>query len=273
MRTSSRITRHGAALAAALVIVLAAPAAAPAAGNLNAFITSMTPAQNARINVGAKPSFQVQSSCKGMGLQAYISKSSTVDGEGAFLGGDLQDQFPMPEVTFGSGIYDGTPQGTWLQQPGEYYWQVRTVAQCEGEVTTAWASQPVFIQVIGISGSDTTVDVTEQDNGELLTISQARAAISPAVRKAKKSTPRGLKRTCTRRGSGSILAIVCTASWNDRKKYSYNGTWRMALNDDGTIEARFDGRRALLTCVKRKRAQKRSVRGCFKKHRFAATVT
>ena len=30
----------------------------------------------------------------------------------------------------------------------------------------------------------------------------------------------------------------------------------MALNDDGTVEATFNGRRALLTCVKSKRAQR-----------------
>jgi hypothetical protein len=37
------------------------------------------------------------------------------------------------------------------------------------------------------------------------------------------------------------LAVVCTASWNDRKRYGYNGSWRMALNDDGTVEAIFAG--------------------------------
>ena len=47
----------------------------------------------------------------------------------------------------------------------------------------------------------------------------------------------------------------------------------MALNDDGTVEATFDGRRALLSCVKRKRAKKQSVKGCFKKHKFAVTVS
>ena len=115
--------------------------------------------------------------------------------------------------------------------------------------------------------------MTEQDNGELLTIIQARETIAPAVLKAKKKAARGLKRTCTRRGSGSILAVVCTASWNDRSKYSYNGSWRMALNDDGTVEATFNGRRALLSCIKRKRTQRSSVKSCFKKHKFAVTVS
>ncbi len=255
-----------------VAVLLAAPALATS-GNLNTFITSMTPAQNAKLNLGGSPSFQVISSCKGMGLQAYVSRSSTVDGDGQFLGGDVQDQFPMPETTFGSGIYNGTPQGTWLQQAGQYFWQVRAVAQCEGDTTIPWASQPVYVQVIGQSSSgDGTVDVTEQENGDLLTIAQARAAISPAVKKAKKRAARGLKRTCTRRGSGSILAVVCTSSWTDNKTYRYNGSWRMALNDDGTIEGTFNGRRALISCVKKRVAQRKSSKGCYKKHKFTATV-
>lgn len=263
-------------MVAALALLLAAllPASVHAAGNLNAYITAQSPAQNARIALASKPTFQVTATCKGMALVGYISKQPTLDGDGAFLGGDLQDSFPMPEVTFGAGIYSGEPQGTWLQQPGEYYWQVRSAnAQCDESGSIAWASQPIFIQVIGTSTSGgTTTDVTEQENGELLTISQARAAIPGTVQKAKKRTARGLKRTCTRRGSGSILAVICSASWNDRRQYSYNGLFRMALNDDGTIEARFDGRRALLSCMKSRRAQKRSVKSCFKRHKFTATV-
>ncbi len=274
VRVSSRNSRHGKALAVLAALSLAAPATASAAGDLSSYVTSVSPAQNARIALGSKPAFQVISSCKGMGLTGYISRSSTVDGDNRFLDSDRQDEFPMPEVTFGSGIYEGTPQGTWLQQPGAYYWQVRTSnAQCSADPAGAWALPPVGIQVLGSTADGGTTDVTDQDNGELLTIEQARTSISPAVLKAKKKSPRGLKRTCTRRGSGSILAVVCTSSWNDRTKYSYNGTWRMALNDDGTVEATFNGRRALLSCIKKKRRAKQSVKSCFKKHRFSATVS
>ena len=269
VKGSSRI-RHGLALAMLAALVL--PASAPAAsGNLDAFISKATPAQNASIGFADTPTFQIISSCKGMGLQAYVSRSSTVDGDGAFLGGDVQDTFPMPETSFGSGIYEGKPLGTWLQQAGPYFWQLRTIAQCTSDGTVPWASLPVAIQVLAQSSGGTT-DVVQQDNGELLTIDQARVAISPAVLKAKRTLPRGLKRTCTRRSSGSILAVVCSASWNDRKKYTYNGLFRMALNDDGTIEATFNGRRALLSCVKKNRAKRQSVKRCFKKHAFTATV-
>ena len=161
-------------------LLLAVPASATS-GNLNTYITGLTPAQNAVINIGGSPTFQVVVTCKGMGLQAYISRSETVDGDGAFLAGDVQDQFPMPETSFSSGTYEGTPQGTWLQQAGQYYWQVRTVAQCEGDASIPWASQPVFIQVIGQTTTSGTTDVTQQENGDLLTIAQARAAIAPAV--------------------------------------------------------------------------------------------
>ncbi len=251
---------------------MAVPAFATS-GNLNTFITGADARRRTRSSTSAaSPTFQVVSTCKGMGLQAYISRSDTVDGDGAFLAGDVQDQFPMPETSFGSGIYEGTPQGTWLQQAGQYYWQVRAVAQCEGDTTIPWASQPVFIQVVGQTTSSGTTDVTQQENGELLTIAQARAAIAPAVLKAKRKSARGLKRTCTRRSSGSILAVVCSASWTDNKKYRYNGLWRMALNDDGTISATFNGRRALLSCVKKRQAKRQSVKGCYKKHTFTATV-
>ena len=254
-------------------LLIAVPAFATS-GNLNTYITGLTPAQNAVINIGGSPTFQVVSTCKGMGLQAYISRSDTVDGDGAFLAGDVQDQFPMPETSFSSGTYEGTPQGTWLQQAGQYYWQVRAVAQCsETDGTIPWASQPVFIQVVGQTTTSGTTDVTQQENGDLLTIAQARAAIAPAVLKAKRKSARGLKRTCTRRSSGSILAVVCSASWTDNKKYRYNGLWRMALNDDGTISATFNGRRALTSCVKKRQAKRTSVKGCYKKHTFTADVS
>jgi len=273
VRVLTRIVRQGSASAVVVALLAAAPALATS-GNLNTFITGLTPAQNAQINLGASPTFQVISSCKGMGLQAYISRTTSVDGDGAFLGGEVQDQFPMPETSFSSGTYEGQPQGTWLQQAGQYYWQVRAVAQCsETDGTIPWASQPVFIQVIGQTSAGGTTDVTQQENGELLTIAQARAAISPAVLKAKRKSARGLKRTCTRRSSGSILAVVCSASWTDNKTYRYNGLWRMALNDDGTIAATFNGRRAPLSCVKKRQAKGKSVKGCYKKHTFTATVT
>lgn len=254
-------------------LLLAAPTSVQAA-NLNDFITSLSPTQNAAFTVGsAVPPFQIISTCKGMGLQGYISKSSTVDGDGSFLAGDVQDQFPMPEsAAFGSGIYEGTPQGTWLQQPGQYFWQARAQAPCSGEPPLAFASQPVFIQVLAGTSSSGTTDVTQQENGDLLTIAQARAAIGPAVLKAKRKSARGLKRTCTRRSSGSILAVVCSASWTDNKKYRYNGLWRMALNDDGSISATFNGRRALTSCIKKRQAKRTSVKGCYKKHSFTATV-
>jgi hypothetical protein len=254
-------------------LLMAVPAAVYAA-NLNEFISALSPTQNAGITVGAAvPAFQITSTCKGMGLQGYISKSPSVDGDGSFLAGDVQDQFPMPEsAAFGSGIYEGTPQGTWLQQPGQYYWQARAQAPCSGEPPLAFASQPVYIQVLPGTTSSGTTDITQQENGDLLTIAQARAAIAPAVLKAKRKSARGLKRTCTRRSSGSILAVVCSASWTDNKKYRYNGLWRMALNDDGSISATFSGRRALSSCVKKRQAKRTSVKGCYKKHTFTANV-
>ena len=73
----------------------------------------------------------------------------------------------MPETSFASGMYEGVPQGTWLQQAGAYYWQVRATVQCsETDGTIPWASLPVFIQVVGQSTTTGTTDVTEQENGD-----------------------------------------------------------------------------------------------------------
>ncbi len=46
---------------------------------------------------------------------------------------------------------------------------------------------------------------------------------------------------------------------------------RQVLNDDGTISARFDGRRAKLSCLK-KTARKIDEKRCYKKYRFSAEI-
>lgn len=154
VRRSPFCFRGSLVLAAVAVFALPVPGA-QAAGNLNSFITSMTPAQNAALQIGGPaPAFQVVSTCKGMGLQAYVSSSPVVDGDGAFPAGNVVNQFPMPETAFGSGTYEGHPQGPWLALAGQYYWQVRAVAQCAGDVTLPWASTPVLARVVTPSPGD-----------------------------------------------------------------------------------------------------------------------
>ncbi len=75
---------------------------------------------------------------------------------------------------------------------------------------------------------------------------------------------------CTRRGGGSILTVFCTASWTDGKRHRYDGSFRMALNEDGTIAARFDGRRATLGCLGRRRGKQ--AKRCHRGYRFSVSV-
>ena len=101
------------------------------------------------------------------------------------------------------------------------------------------------------------------EDSALLTIAQAKAEVPNVILKRTKKVARGLKRKCSRRGAGSLLIVACTVSWNDNKKYAYNGSMRLALNDDGTLAVRFDGRRALRSCLKKGGGKR-----CYKKWIF-----
>ncbi len=150
---------------------------------------------------------------------------------------------------------------------------MRAVAQCEGDSSIPWASLPVFIQVIGQTTTSGTTDVDPA--GERRAAHDRAGARRHRAGRAEgqeRKSARGLKRTCTRRSSGSILAVVCSASWTDKKKYRYNGLWRMALNDDGTISATFNGRRALTSCVKKGQAKKQVREGVLQEAQ-ASTMT
>ncbi len=186
------------------------------------------------------------------------------------------DGFSLTETT--PGVYEGTTSATWLQTPGSYFWQaIAPNAKCdgtsEGGPAALYATPVVGIAVIAStsnSGTDTTpVDV--QDDSEILTLAQAKSSIPSVIRKGTRRTGRKVSGRCTRRGSGSILVVFCTTHWTDGKKWTYNGTIRQALNDDGTISGRFDGRRATLACIKHT-ARKVDEKRCFKKYRFTAEV-
>jgi hypothetical protein len=94
VRRSARNSRQGTALAIMAALLLVVPATASAA-DLSSYITSVSPAQNAKLAFASKPDFQVISTCKGMVLFGYISRTATVGIDGEFLGGDVQDTFPL----------------------------------------------------------------------------------------------------------------------------------------------------------------------------------
>ena len=102
------------------------------------------------------------------------------------------------------------------------------------------------------------------EDSEILSVAQAKAEVPNVILKRTKKVARGLKRKCARRGEGSVLIVYCTISWNDNKKYNYNGSMRLARNDDGTLSVRFDGRRAQRTCLKKGGGKR-----CYKKWKFS----
>ncbi len=264
---------------AVLLALLAAlvPAAALAAGQFPD-PPQMTPAQSTNIpSTTTSLTFTVNlgSRCVGQPLQVVVANQSTTGSDGVLVASARVDSFPVADT--GAGVYQGATSGTWLQTPGTYFWQgVANAAKCDGTTEggdpNAYAT-PVVAIVVGSptssSGDTTPVDV--QDSSEILTIAQAKGSLPDVLRKGTRRTPRRVSGRCSRHGSGSLLVVFCTTRWTDGKTWTYNGSVRQALNDDGTISARFDGRRARLSCIKHT-ARKIDEKRCYKKFHFTAEV-
>lgn len=261
------MSRRFACLAATVATFLVLTASALGAGQMT--VTDMRPAQSTNLTPGQAVAFRVVApSCVNQPMYAVVSNSSSLDPDGTLAKIGQQDSIAMEAQP--DGTYTATNMGAWTNTPGTYYWQAQTTGICEDQLEKqTWVTPVVGIVVLTPTTASGTTEVAEvQDNGEILTVAQARAAVRDGVLKLTRKLPRGLKRTCTRRGSGSILAVLCSSSWNDKKKYAYNGMWRMALNDDGTIAARFDGRRATLKCLRKAPQRSR----CFKKWRRTVVI-
>ncbi|HEY5142079.1 MAG TPA: hypothetical protein VII98_01135 [Solirubrobacteraceae bacterium] len=263
---------------AAVLATLVVPASASAAASF-AGTPGMSPAQSTNISpTTTSLGFRVSIPCLGQLMQVVVANQSTTGADGLLIPGAQVDAFTLTETT--PGVYEGTTSATWLQTPGSYFWQgVAPNAKCDG--TSGGDGGPALVyatQVVGVvvgapttgSGTDSTpVDV--QDNSEILTLAQAKSSLTSVIRKGTRRTGRRVFGRCTRRGSGSILVVFCTTRWTDGKQWTYNGTIRQALNDDGTISGRFDGRRASLACIMQT-ARKIDERRCFKKFHFTAEV-
>lgn len=262
------MSRPLACLVVAVCALLLTSATAFGAGQMT--VTDMQPAQSTNLQPGKAVSFRITApSCVNQPMYVEVSNSSSLDPDGTLGNVGQQDYVSMEAQP--DGTYTASTSGSWTNTPGTYYWQAQTTGICEDQLDKqTWVTPVVGIVVLTPTTASGTTEVAEaQDNGEILTVAQARAAVRDGVLKLTRKLPRGLKRTCTRRGSGSILAVLCTASWNDKKKYAYNGLWRMALNDDGTIAARFDGRRATLKCLRTASQRSR----CFKKWRRTIVIS
>jgi hypothetical protein len=257
------IARRAVTAAALLALV---PVTALAAGTLPYDPSQTTPAQSQNFvaGPGPLPFHFVSHDCPGASLFIDVADSTQLAPDGRPLESSRKEHFALTETS--PGVYDGQASGTWLSTPGTYYWTASGVAKCVGDPYEVDQVTPERSIVINVAppppGSDQPPDVPE--DSALLTISQAKAEIPGLILKRTKKIARGLKRKCSRRGEGSLLVVACTVSWSDNKKYSYNGSMRLALNDDGTLTVRFDGRRATRACLKGKGGKK-----CYKKWTFS----
>ena len=181
VRVLSRIVRHGSASAVLVALLLGRAGASRTSGNLNTYITGLPGAERGHQRRRDRPAFQVVSTCKGMGLQAYISRTdirSTVTARSSAATSRTSSR--CRRRSFGSGIYEGTPQGTWLQQAGPVL--LAGARRSPSARATRRSRGPRSRSSSRSSADDDssgTTDVTQQENGELLTIAQARAAIAP----------------------------------------------------------------------------------------------
>jgi hypothetical protein len=258
------VARKAGLLAAALVV--AVPAAAFAAGALPYDAAQTNPQQSQNYVAGPGPaSFTVVSpDCPGASLFVDVANQNVFGPDDRLIESARKEHFPLAESLSSPGTYIGQATAQWLSTPGTYYWHASGAAKCDAAFEIDRVS-PVRSIVINAAPTppDAGAPPEVDEDSALLTINQAKGEIPGLILKRTKKVARGLKRKCSRRGEGSLLVVACTVSWHDNKKYNYNGSMRLALNDDGTLSVRFDGRRATKSCVKRKGGKK-----CFKKWVF-----
>ena len=257
------IARKAGLLATTLLVLI--PVAALAAGSFPYDAAQTNPQQSQNYVAGPGPlAFTVVSpDCPGASIFVDVANQNVFGPDDRLVESARKEHISLTESS--PGVYAGQGTGQWLATPGTYYWHASGVAQCAGDAFGVDRVSPVRSIVITAAppppGSDAPPEVPE--DSALLSIAQAKAEIPGLILKRTKKIARGLKRKCNRSGEGSLQVVSCTVSWHDNKKYNYNGSMRLALNDDGTLSMRFDGRRATKACIKGKGGKK-----CFKKWIF-----
>ena len=253
------------ALSLALLAAAAVPTGALAAGTLAIDPAATEPAQSLNVQGGPGPlKFKVVApTCTGASeIYVEVGTQDVYDPDGSLSDSLQKDRFGLDETS--PGVYEGQTTSQWLQTPATYFWVAYAVVDCGLGYRDPYIS-PARALIITVPPKPPAQDVAAEafEDSEILTIAQAKAEIPNVILKRTKKVARGLKRKCSRRGEGSVLVVACTVSWNDNKTYAYNGSMRLARNDDGTLAVRFDGRRAKRACLKKGGGKR-----CYKKFRF-----
>lgn len=222
------------------------------------------PTQNQSIVVGAASvAFKVVApGCTTAEMVIEVASQETYESNGSFSDTVQRDYFTLPQT--GPGVFEGQTSAAWVKAPAAYYWQAYAVANCGGVfeymVEHVGPTRTLTIAPRPSRPVQTAVPVATQ---QTLSVAQASTEVANAIRKRTKKAARALKRKCARPGT-SVLVVSCTLSWTDSTKYNYTGSMRLTRNDDGTLSARFDGRRAQRTCVKKGGGKR-----CYKKWKFS----
>ena len=254
------------ALSLALLAAALAPSGALAAGTIDIDPAATEPAQSLNIQAGPGPlRFKVVSPvCAGASdIYVEVASQDLRDTDDTLADVVQKDRFGLSETS--PGVYEGQTTSQWLQTPGTYFWLAYIYDDCGTAYPNPFVS-PVRALVVTVPPPPPAQDapVESFEDSEILSVAHAKAEVPGVILKKTKKVARGLKRKCARRGEGSILIVYCTISWHDNRTYAYNGSMRLARNDDGTLSVRFDGRRAKRACLKKKGGKR-----CYKKWKFS----
>jgi hypothetical protein len=249
----------------ALGIATIAPSPVLAVGSMPIDAAQTAPAQSHSIVAGsAALSFKVVApGCATTEMFIEVASRETFDSNTSLADAVQTDYFALTQTS--PGVFEGQTSAGWLKKPATYFWQAYTVANCGGvfDYTLEYISLTRELVVVPPPPPAQTVAPGAAEDSKTLSVAQARAEVPKVILKRTKKSARGLKRTCARRGSGNLI-VYCTVSWSDGKTYSYEGSMRLARNDNGTLSARFDGRRARRACLKRGGGKR-----CYKRWTFS----
>ena len=248
----------------ALSYAVVAPSPALAAGAMPIDASQTEPVQSASIVAGqASLSFKVVApACAATEMFVEVASKETYDSNSSLADSVQTDYFALAQTS--PGVFQGQTSAQWLKTPAAYFWQAYTLADCGGVFNYAleYVSTTRALVVTAPPQPPAENLTPEAADAQILSVAQAKAEVPKAILKRTKRAARGLARKCALRGAGGLV-VYCTVSWNDNRKYSYNGTMRLARNDDATLSVRFDGRRAQRTCLRKRGAR------CYRKWTFS----